>query len=50
MMKKTWTAPVVEELAIENTLGGTVLKASESFFTGTTIINLGGGSVFPAKP
>jgi hypothetical protein len=46
MMKKTWTAPVVEELAIANTLGGNVLTATESFFPNGSI-NLTGGSVFP---
>ncbi|MCA3693477.1 hypothetical protein [Aquidulcibacter sp.] len=37
MMKKTWTAPVVEELSISATLGGTVTKFYE-----TTLNDLGG--------
>jgi hypothetical protein len=46
--KKTWTAPAVEELGVEKTLGGTQPNVRENFFEAGPLagqVNPNGGTI-----
>ena len=45
MSKKTWTAPTVEELGIDATLGGVVTTKNETVITGGAPFGPGFGTI-----